>query len=810
MKGVGSRLKQACCLLVAFGILLQTYALAADEPPIEQPPQVEIQLVQIEKGGAPDGTLEVGVNVTAQQFRSVATVLQYDNTKLELLDWSTSAEPVPIEDGHNSWANAYGLVAAKSADTIGSRPVLAYRAGNITYLFLAAECFRPTATEGRLVTVRFRCVEDEDGNKMEALVSDSGAFGREGRVLRFATPGRAASMVSAAVQCTVGENDLLFADSYFQLGGENNPDTITVTWSGPARGKSVLGDTQSHAVTFLDWDGSVLETLTLAPEEDVSGLLQTIQKENSAVKAALEGKVGYQFDCWLDWNQCKGMITPPHTSNNEPLDRAKYQAVIADGKDFSRHLSLGDGTGTILQAAYMAKKSSKTANRFDVSFRPREDTSKSSAYSFDMENIVYDRYGAATAEDGKYSVTVPVSRIREESMTQYGCERAVSPGARVMMKPKEGLYGIYSYQMVVNSDSITFEMVPTRDMEYIEFELVDAPAGVNWPAAGSRSGSTERLEMDHIIEQGTAHYIVRQARLKLAGDPRSEWDDFVDEQAFKDITKGNGVLDVELAKQLILEALKKEEPPVEKRVDAAGQEEFKLAAEPRYQSDLDFLWDILLSMGGLLKCTIQSYDPKNPVTFTTWKWDENKGEYTDETAYQNVGGIELWSPEAEAEANRPGKEGEEPEYPWVGNGLGTGLYRQTFRLKLPQGKYKLVIEKPSHAPIVIEGFEIAAYISVGESLDVTSLYAAAIQNPGFVAFYLPCGDVNGDRAIRIDDLYALQNPANYGKPAPPGSDLARYDLNGDGYINMEDVAILTSPSNLGKGEVVFVLGESAP
>lgn len=66
---------------------------------------------------------------------------------------------------------------------------------------------------------------------------------------------------------------------------------------------------------------------------------------------------------------------------------------------------------------------------------------------------------------------------------------------------------------------------------------------------------------------------------------------------------------------------------------------------------------------------------------------------------------------------------------------------------------------------------------------------------------LPCGDINGDGSINIDDLGILISSNNYNKDSATAENKMT-DLNGDGSINIDDLGIILSSSNYNKSEII--------
>lgn len=109
---------------------------------------------------------------------------------------------------------------------------------------------------------------------------------------------------------------------------------------------------------------------------------------------------------------------------------------------------------------------------------------------------------------------------------------------------------------------------------------------------------------------------------------------------------------------------------------------------------------------------------------------------------------------------------------------------------LSPGEYRLRVEKRSHVTATYAGLTVA-----GESL-FPELLGETLT--------LPCGDVNGDGAVRQTDRALLTAPGRYGLPA--AEETAVYDLDGDGHIGQRDLAILTDPANYGKRDFTVSRG----
>lgn len=521
----------ACCLMAGMSVSASAAVTA---------PTAEIETTITSKT-----TLEVGLNVTGAGFKSASTVLRYDSSVLELVDWSKET-PNPIElktidtATKNPW-DTYSIVPVKGAtgsDLIASKPAMAFKntaaGSNDAYVMLGADSYDTVDNPGRIATVRFQLVKDNATiTELNATTLTAAQVGDTGTIISFSKEAKAEFTIGMTADNVVAYL-LDTATTPVEMKGFSNKkytaadagyEVMTHSWTVPKEGKGVDSTVEGGlALTILDWDDSILDTVTLPEEKaDAKTALEKMMTEGT-LKAPLEGKAGYSFDCWLDYAKL-GDDAAPFTSNNTSIatgDTYKKYRIDMENIPGSYPQNV---TGLVIQAAYVAKT--------DDTFHSVADTSKSSLYRFDANKFYFTRYGAATNEDGKYSVTLAAERTALDGA--YGVERARMPGLRVAMQPESSAYPIFSYQTVANSDVMTYEIVPTRDMITVTFEMVDTFGAIGWPSAGSRSGATDQttLQMADIIKFGSANYIMEQAILNVNSKP-SEWDSFVDVQAFKD------------------------------------------------------------------------------------------------------------------------------------------------------------------------------------------------------------------------------------------------------------------------------------
>lgn len=525
------RIGAALLLCLLLSTMLIPPALGAEGA---MPPSAAIVVTRVTE----TDFIEVSLRAEAEVFVSADTVLSFDMTKLRPVDFTGQL----LTDNASTGLTT---VPTKAADRMALKPALTYKSTteNRACLYLSAGSQNPEAVQARekLVTVRFRYIGSAE-DKAADLAKEN--FGTETGLLRFAAQGEATrSMVPGALSCTTGigvTRTVWVHGAYGQTAVYS--DLTEVPWE-VTDGSSVAGSggtttAEAYAVTFLDWDGTILETAAMPRRADISKEAATLQADpNRGLATALAGKPGYDFDCWLNY----GAEKKPFTSN---LESVANQSGVADLAHIDQLIPVG-GDGLTLQAAY---KANDTLRRIGGD--------KPAAYVLDTENIYYTRYGAATEKDGKYSITLTFRRTLEEGGKQVGVQRAVEPGVIAAMTPSAGgLADLFSFVSVENQEAIQVELVPTRDISKVSFYLVDVNGVAAWPNAASRSGSSYSIPAADFIKYGTANYICEQAILSLNGDSQSEWDKYVDAQTFKDAL-GKAVGNVETAKAAVMTKLK--------------------------------------------------------------------------------------------------------------------------------------------------------------------------------------------------------------------------------------------------------------
>lgn len=553
----------AACLLVSS----LPAALAADAKP-----DVVLEISKI----TADQTVEVGLNVTAAGFKSVGAILEVDSTKLQLAEWDGAVKNAVTVDG-TSWSN-YNIVPSKGVDIAGAKPALAYQdaASNKQIVYFGADAFDTiTVTNQRMVTLRFKVVYTaadgaDDATKAAAEKAAFEALNEDAlksAIQISSEPANIINMVGGGVQVICGSgasaayyryNPVKMVDSAPSIDEDYNVDlklsgtevTDTVVMDGTSVG-TTESEGASYGVTFLDWDGTVLETVAIAKKSDVSALIgyDAAKKDDDAsnngwgsaidstLKAALTGKRGYAFDCWLDYSTLDANAPFTSTSAEAGIDQTAQEKYVVDLTSFDTEVG-ENRTGITLQAAYKNDGTLVLA------------TQAGGNYVMGNEPY-YIRYGAATENEGKYGVRLTAQR--------NGTERIRDMGVVVAMTPAGASQAIFSFQRMTSSETADFEIVPTKEIAKVVYSVVEVYGVASWANGGARSGAYREIAMADVIKYGSANYLMEQAILKNAEKP-GEWDVFVDLMTFTDA--GINATDLDAAKQAVLTGMAGKTAPV--------------------------------------------------------------------------------------------------------------------------------------------------------------------------------------------------------------------------------------------------------
>jgi len=124
-----------------------------------------------------------------------------------------------------------------------------------------------------------------------------------------------------------------------------------------------------------------------------------------------------------------------------------------------------------------------------------------------------------------------------------------------------------------------------------------------------------------------------------------------------------------------------------------------------------------------------------------------------------------------------------------------GQVEQSFNFDgIIPGTYTLYITKFDHTSLTVKNLVIGE-----DGLDLSQSNSDSLN-----VLTLPCGDINGDGAINVNDLNILWSNLNYGKTAAAAQN-PLCDLDGNGFVNVNDLNILWSAANYGKGPVTITL-----
>ena len=174
---------------------------------------------------------------------------------------------------------------------------------------------------------------------------------------------------------------------------------------------------------------------------------------------------------------------------------------------------------------------------------------------------------------------------------------------------------------------------------------------------------------------------------------------------------------------------------------------------------------------------IMAYNSKEPITLKFEQWNEEVGAYAQyaEAEYQLAGPTQV---------GQNGKFTATIDFAALKDTEGQAI-------AIGPGEYKLTVSKRSHVSRYATGLTIKG--NEGNLSIFPELTG--------VMLYLPCGDVNGDDRIKLQDRGQFTAPERYGRPVRTGEEA--YDLNGDGRIDLRDLMIMEDPINYGRSSTAF-------
>ncbi|MDO4269476.1 MAG: hypothetical protein Q4C72_01010 [Eubacteriales bacterium] len=511
----------AVCML---GALLPASGAAADPT----------ETIELRKVTGAD-TVEISILAAVDSFMAAQAVLEYNSEKLYPVHWGAAGGAVTVREGAG-WQDA---VSAKTMAPggVAGKPSLVYQtAEHKGYLYLGAESLTDPlsdedAQDGAVVTVRFRLTAEAAA---EAEADEQALLGWVGLapddICVSAPPGFCGSVTTAEGKTFVYAADPAGLDQRFTPMAAPALKAV----KGASRYADAKLEPGDYTVTFFDWDGKVIDAIST--KQDARENVDKITTEWKKPGGCLSGKKGYDFYGWLRVYQESRALKTAGGTFVAAAAAADYQteaarADFADFSDLERNI--------IVQAAYVENEACNSAV---------DDATK---IYYTVSDPVYNRYGTANETEGKYSITYTVKR---ENSAGAGVTKLEEPAVYVVMKPKNNGQFVVTKIDLQNADETTFEVVPTKAMESVDVTVINTKGYASWPQSPARSDVTSARNAD-FVREGTVAYLRDQAIVKLASpDKETEWDQFVDETAFRDA--GLSVSGVSAAKENILNAMR--------------------------------------------------------------------------------------------------------------------------------------------------------------------------------------------------------------------------------------------------------------
>lgn len=492
--------KFGACLMAALLLTTSTIPQAfaeGEEPTLPDVPEITIAGTKI----TGDQYFELGLKVKAKQFQTVGVVLSYDNTKLQPVTWTDGSE---LTVSGNSWEMPT-IIHTRGAGGVSGKPALAYKddaeGSNRSYLYLGAESLKYVAQNGadQLVTARFKYIKTtpEDGSEPAVPEITVPADGVSDATIMLAP-------IPVADKAIPGEQALVTtsADSVYTLTTEPPCTVSFALGTGAGIGVSGGGGSGDYAITFFDWDGTVVDAI--AADSDATVSVKTI---SDSLK---DSKSGYVFDTWLN-------VTPtkdgPITANGTLTSNKVSVASSADAASFTNVNST-----MFVQAAYRTTDAVNGGNGADASLN--EGFSR-----YQISQPTYYQYGVSNDDvNGQYAVRAKVNRNSVLRADEPVVMAIVYVGSGSEMK------SITSRLDLVNTDETSFEVVVPKSTTQVTLQVLDTYQVTPWTVGAGRSAQS-LVPHDDIIKGGSFALLVQEAWNAAHG---SAWSTDVNSQCFKD------------------------------------------------------------------------------------------------------------------------------------------------------------------------------------------------------------------------------------------------------------------------------------
>lgn len=604
-------------IFMAVIMLLTTAVYAAPEDEgtdeaVAAVPRVTVVCSNIDNAGE---YLEIGLEITAQEFQTVGVVLSYDSDVLTLIEWGTQETDTKIPVTGN-WTT---VVPTKGADDMSGKPGLATRpasqvasggddeqeeTSHRAYLYLGADRlqFAQALTEQRVVTARF-AIEDVAALNLltefsaEADLTDETytvCLAENADILKTSKPGASVLVTTKKTETELNKY------TYGIVVSADKGQTCAVSFKTGTDSINTGGTTQlpsgDYSITFFDWDGRVIDAIS-SPEDGTDAV--KFWQESQNVKDRLGNKAGYAFNEWLavyqptdgrDLQTVHGSLTSVKAAESTPADATvssaaklyKQDTFAGNGGDLEQistaalaakvnqagganNASAGSATAVLLQASYRTITGdadpdvdpSKYVNNGHGDVPTSGLGEDYTRYQFGIPTFY--QYGNAGAETGQYAVRCTVER--------NGTLRGDTPVVMAVVSVRAGTTtrNVTVKVDLENTDNTSFEVVVPKGITQISYKVLDSYGLVDWTNGVGRS-QEKAVKKEVVVQMGAFALLADTA---LAVKNGGGWGD-ANVQCFQDagyakVNEGN----LAAARTALLSAVTGDTPPTRAQVNSA-------------------------------------------------------------------------------------------------------------------------------------------------------------------------------------------------------------------------------------------------
>lgn len=303
------------------------------------------------------------------------------------------------------------------------------------------------------------------------------------------------------------------------------------------------------ALVFYDWDETLLGAI-IVPKGDATKYVDDFTNARIADPSELDSKYLWYSNEKIAADEADPEKTPKYLSNKKAYDFDAW--LLNDSDTFTAQdeaLPKYDGTNDAAAAEKGVANFTNVSGDMIVkaSYKANETINKldngRTSPQYSITEPIYNRYAAAAATTGDYSLRVTVTR---ENADGYGVTRLREPGFRAKATPDvQGAALVNILNSIENKDTAEVELAMPKMVRQVQYTLIETYAYPNWPAAGQKSPNitkkkntgtvtADKIGTDGFVKEGTLTFINEQCIKYIQEGTNTGWTAQTNAVAFLD------------------------------------------------------------------------------------------------------------------------------------------------------------------------------------------------------------------------------------------------------------------------------------